>query len=143
MTRLGTSTDSINRDSMHPTKRKRNFQENCKWLSTRISVRVTFPASVFLMVKMSEESRAQELINKLTNKFYGHKLHKRDTRTMEISIQWIFHNCTGFVRSKVIGCFLKTFSINAKKKCKKKWRWPSRKMKIWYKYNSIVVFIFA
>ena len=29
-----------------------------------------------------------------------------------------------------IGCFLKRFSINEKKKCKKKWRWPRRKMKI-------------
>ena len=33
-----------------------------------------------------------------------------------------------------IGCFLKRFSTNEKRKCNKKWRWPSRKMKIWYKY---------
>ena len=42
-----------------------------------------------------------------------------------------------------IGCFLKRFSIDEKKKCKKKWRWPGREMKIWYKYNNNVVFIFA
>ena len=42
-----------------------------------------------------------------------------------------------------IGCLLKRFSINVKKKCKKKWRWPSRKMKIWYKYNNNAVSIFA
>ena len=35
------------------------------------------------------------------------------------------------------------FFTNVKKKFKKKWRWPSRKMKIWYKYNNNVVFIFA
>jgi len=30
------------------------------------------------------------------------------------------------------------------KKCKKKWRWPSKKKKeIWYKYNNYVVFVFA
>ena len=42
-----------------------------------------------------------------------------------------------------IGCFLKKFSINVKKKFKKKRRWSSRKIKIWYKYNNIIVFIFA
>ena len=46
-----------------------------------------------------------------------------------------------FVES--IGSFLKRFSINVKKKWKKKWRWPSRKMKHWYKYNINIVFIFA
>ena len=38
-----------------------------------------------------------------------------------------------------IGCFLKRFSINAKKK----WRWPSRKIKIWYKNNNDVVLFFC
>ena len=42
-----------------------------------------------------------------------------------------------------IGCFLKRFSINKTKKCKKKWIWPRRRMKIWYKYNYNVVLIFA
>ena len=52
-----------------------------------------------------------------------------------------------------IGCFLKRFSINVKKKCKKKWRSSQknareneddrRKMTIWHKYNFNVVFLFA
>ena len=42
-----------------------------------------------------------------------------------------------------IGRLLKRFSINVKKKWKKKWRWPTRKIKIWYKHKNIVVFILA
>ena len=42
-----------------------------------------------------------------------------------------------------IGCFLKRFSINVKKKCRIKWRWSSRKIKIWHKFSLNVVFIFA
>ena len=42
-----------------------------------------------------------------------------------------------------IGCFLKRFSINAKKRCNKKWGWLCRKMKIWHKYNLNVMFIFG
>ena len=42
-----------------------------------------------------------------------------------------------------IGCFLKSFSINEKKKCKKNGRWPSRKIKFLYKYKNNVAFIFA
>ena len=42
-----------------------------------------------------------------------------------------------------IGWFLKRFSINVEKKCKKKWRWPGRKIEIWDKYKLNVVFIFA
>ena len=44
---------------------------------------------------------------------------------------------------KVIGWFLKRFSVNVKKKCQKIWRWPSRRMKIWHKYNINLVIIFA
>ena len=39
--------------------------------------------------------------------------------------------------------FLKKVLHKREEKCKKEWRWPSRKMKIWYKVNNIVVFIFA
>ena len=58
----------------------------------------------------------------------------------------IFGCCFLFFRGSLIlniGCFLKRFSKSGKKKCKKKWRWPSRKMKIWYKYNNNEVFISA
>ena len=42
-----------------------------------------------------------------------------------------------------IGCSLKRNSINMKKKCKKKWRCPCRRIQIWYNYNNNAVFIFA
>ena len=35
--------------------------------------------------------------------------------------------------STYIGCFLKSFSVNMKKKFKKNWRWPSRKINNWYR----------
>ena len=41
-----------------------------------------------------------------------------------------------------IGCPKKNCPIKLKKKCSKKWRWPRRKLKIWYMCNNIMVFLF-
>ena len=50
------------------------------------------------------------------------------------------------IRSKMgwdIGWSIKKCSIKVKEKCTKKWRWPCRKLKIWYMWNNIMVFLFA
>ena len=45
-----------------------------------------------------------------------------------------------YVFSPKYRVFLKKV-LHKREECKKKWRWPSRKIKIWYKVNHILVFI--
>ena len=49
----------------------------------------------------------------------------------------------GTITVNDIGWSKKKYSIKVKKKCTKKWRWPSRELKIWYMYNNIIVFLFT
>jgi len=51
--------------------------------------------------------------------------------------------CETSCKLKDIGWFIKSFSITVKKRCTKKWRWPSRKMKTLYVNNTNMVFVFA
>ena len=99
-----------------------------RWNSSVVQVIFLFYGSVFEMDK------------KRSFKVAFHSIMVKDTITASLSLDKEFYSWHIY---SVIGCFLKRFSINVKKKCKKKWRWNSRKMKIWYKDNNIVVFIFA
>ena len=42
-----------------------------------------------------------------------------------------------------MGWSIKKYSIKVRKKCTKKWRWPSRELKTWYMYNNIMGFLFT